>query len=78
MLGRAAASAGRLHELVVAEIVFRIPDAARRLEISEVTVGNAALKLEELGIVRETTGRRRNKRFVYGDYLAILEEGTAE
>ena len=76
-LGRAAASAARLHEIVVEEIVFRIPDAARRLASTEVTIGSAARNLEQLGIVRETTGRRRNKRYVYGDYLAIIEEGTA-
>ena len=77
-LGRAAASATRLHEIAVEEIVFRIPQAARRLETNEVTIGSAARNLEKLGIVRETTGRRRNKRFVYVDYLSIIEEGTAE
>jgi Fic family protein len=77
-LGRAAASAARLHELVVREVVFRIPDAARRLGTNEVTLGNAAGNLEKLGIVRETTGRRRNKRYVYIDYLAVIEEGTSE
>ncbi len=77
-LGRAAASAARLHELVVREIVFKIPEAARRLETNEVTLGNAARNLESLGIVRETTGRPRNKRYVYVDYLAVIEEGTAE
>lgn len=77
-LGRAAASATRLHEIATREIVFRIPDAARRLGTNEVTIGNAARNLERLGVVRETTGRTRNKRYVYTDYLAIIEEGTAE
>lgn len=77
-LGRAAGTAARLHEIAVREIVFRIPESARRLETSEVTVGNASRNLESLGIVRETTGRRQNKRFVYADYLAIIEEGTGE
>jgi len=77
-LGRAAASAARLHEMAIKEIVFRIPEAARRLGTNEVTVGNAARNLEKLGVVREMTGRRRNKRFVYLDYLSIIEEGTAE
>ena len=77
-LGRSAASAGRLHELAVREVVFRIPEAARRLETNEVTIGNAARNLEQLGVVREVTGRRRNKRYVYKEYLAIIEEGTAE
>jgi len=77
-LGRAAASAARLHELVIREVVFRIPDAARRLETNEVTLGSAANNLEKLGIVREMTGKRRNKRYVYVDYLAVIEEGTSD
>lgn len=77
-LGRAAASAMGLHEIAVQEIVFRIPQAARTLDSNEVTVGNAARNLERLGIVRETTGRSRNKRFVYVDYLSVIEEGTAK
>ena len=75
-LGRAGVSAGRLHDIATREIVFRIPEAARTLESNEVTVGNAARNLERLGIVRETTGRSRNKRYVYADYLAVIEEGV--
>jgi Fic family protein len=75
-LGRAGTSAARLHEIAVREIVFRIPQAARTLDSNEVTVGNAARNLERLGIVRETTGRTRNKRFVYIEYLRVIEEGT--
>jgi Fic family protein len=75
-LGRAAASAARLHDLVTREVVFRIPQAAARLESNEVTIGNAARNLQQLEIVQETTGRTRNKRFVYREYLRIIEEGT--
>lgn len=75
-LGRAASSAARLHDLVTREVVFRIPQAASRLGSNEVTTGNAARNLERLGIVVETTGRSRNKRFVYREYLRIVEEGT--
>ncbi len=32
--------------------------------------------LEALGIIRETTGKERHKRFVYTTYLQILNEGT--
>lgn len=32
--------------------------------------------LENLGIVREVTGQRRNRVFAYQDYLNILSEGT--
>ncbi len=32
--------------------------------------------LVDLGVARETTGRRRGRLFVYDRYLAILNEGT--
>jgi hypothetical protein len=33
-------------------------------------------KLAELGIVREVTGRRRDRVFAYDQYVQILSEGT--
>jgi Fic family protein len=77
-LGRAASSAARLHDLVTREILFRIPQAAVTLASNEVTIGSAARNLERLGIIEETTGRRRRKRYVYREYLRIIEEGTNE
>ena len=38
---------------------------------------NMARNLQKLGIVAETTGRSRNQRFVYLEYLRIIEEGAA-
>ena len=76
-LRRASRSALRLHEIAARQIVFRIPEAARELSLSEVTVATTAGHLERLGIVLEVTQRSRNKLFAYTKYLAVLEEGTA-
>jgi Fic family protein len=76
-LGRASGSALRLHELAARDIVFRIRGGAEELSLSEVTIAATAGHLERLGIVREVTGRSRNKLFVYSRYLAVLEEGTS-
>ncbi len=75
-LARAAGSASLVHELATNEIVFTIPEAARKTSLSEVTVAKAAAHLERLGIAREVTGRARNRVYVYAAYLAILQEGT--
>jgi hypothetical protein len=32
--------------------------------------------LVEMGIARELTGKKRNRVFIYNEYLAILSEGT--
>jgi hypothetical protein len=41
-----------------------------------VAVYAAIARLEEAGILRETTGRKRGKLYVYDQYLSILNEGT--
>jgi Fic family protein len=74
-LGRAASSASQLHDLVTREIAFTIPEAARNLGLSEVTISKTAAHLERLGIVQEVTGRTRNRLFAYRDYLSLLSEG---
>jgi Fic family protein len=75
-LGRASGSASQVHAIATREIVFTIPGAARRTGLTEVTIAKAATHLESLGIAREVTGRSRNKRFVYGPYLALLQQET--
>lgn len=34
------------------------------------------LNKEDLGLVRELTGKKRNRLFAYAKYLEILSEGT--
>lgn len=73
-LGRASASASRLHDLVTGQVVFSMPEAAKKLHLSEPTIAKATAHLERLGIVVETTGRARNRVFVYDSYLRLLQE----
>lgn len=72
-LGKASASAARLHDLVTREVVFTIPAAAKALELSEVTTGKTASHLVKLGIAKEITGKARNRVFVYDEYLSLLQ-----
>jgi Fic family protein len=60
----------------VAETAERATRAAMRTKFSQPAVTKAIGNLERFGIVQEQTGRRRNKLYVYGAYLKILEEGT--
>lgn len=77
-LGRAAPTAMRVHDLVSRYVVVRATRAAQVLEISEPPVYGAIARLEELGILREVSGRQRGKIFVYDEYLALLNEGTTK
>ncbi|MDP1716450.1 MAG: Fic family protein [Burkholderiales bacterium] len=75
-IGRASASALRLHQVLQEKVMLSIPGAAKRLGLSQPTVTASMRHLEQLGIVRERTGRRRNRMYVYDAYLKILEEGA--
>jgi Fic family protein len=75
-LGRPAATALRVHSFLQQRALTTIPDASRRLGLSQPTVTSALAHLRTLGIVRETTGRQRGKVFVYGTFLDLLSEGT--
>ena len=74
-LGRAAGTAARVHELAVKDMAITIPETARALSLSEVTVANSAGLQEDLGILKEITGKPRGKLFVYLRYLTLLNEG---
>lgn len=75
-LGRAAASALRLHQALQEKVILSIPGAAKRLGLSQPTITASMRHLEKLGILREMTGRKRKKLYVYDTYLKILGEGA--
>ena len=75
-LGRSAASAHRLHQELQRSPLVAVPDAAKKLGISQPTLQKALEQMLELGIVREVTGKRRGRLYQYHDYLEILDEGT--
>jgi Fic family protein len=75
-LGRASATAVRVHDRLVREIVGRPADIAQALKLSEPPVYQALSRLEELGIVREITGRQRGRVYAYDQYLALLNADT--
>jgi Fic family protein len=75
-IGRAGASALRLHEVLQARPVASANQLAARSSLSTPTVYTALESLVSLGIVRELTGRVRGRVFAYDQYLRALSEGT--
>ena len=53
-----------------------VNDVARDFSISYQAASTLISQLEGAGILKEITGRKRDKRYIYADYLQILEEGT--
>jgi Fic family protein len=75
-LGRPAGSTLRVHQLLQKRPITSAPAAAKKLRVTEPTARAALAHLQKLKIVREMTGKRRNRLFVYDKYVSILDEGT--
>ena len=77
-LDRRAGSALRvLHELT-RHPILAIPECARRSGLSEPTVAASMQRMEELGLVRELTGKQRRRLYCYSAQLPILNEGLED
>jgi Fic family protein len=75
-LGRPAASVLRVFQHAQTSPILSIGGTAGKTGISFPTVTSAVEHMRRLGLLREITGRRRKRLFVYDAYLAILNEGT--
>ncbi len=66
----------RVHEAMKSAPILRVARAARITGLSEPTVRSCFNILIENEIVRELSGKKRDRLYVYDPYLQILEEGT--
>ena len=53
-----------------------VNDIAQGFSISYQAASTLVSQLENAGILKEITGRKRDKRYIYAEYLNILSEGT--
>jgi Fic family protein len=75
-LGRSAANTLRVFDALRRRPLARIDALATQTGIAFPTAARAIEALERLGIVREITGRKRERVFAYAHYLDILNEGA--
>lgn len=73
--GRKANSALRLHEAFQERPLFSIKQLKDKTNLGSNVIASGLKVLEGFGVVSEITGKRRNKIFVYTEYLNILNEG---
>ena len=71
-LGQRAANAYRLHDHLFSVPLTTAADAQEALEVSQPTANRLLRDLGYVGIVTEVTGRPRNQRWLYTDYLALF------
>lgn len=74
--GRSAASTQRVFDAFRSRPLATISALAARTSASFPTVSRAVELLAGLGIVKEITGRKRERVFAYARYVEMLNEGT--
>jgi Fic family protein len=74
-LGRAAGSTLQVHAYLQRQVFLRVSEAVKHLPLSVPTIQKSVSALEELGLVREITGKERNRIWVYEEYLKVLNDG---
>jgi len=75
-LGKAAATALKVHDLLKKEGIISIPKAQETLRLTFPALSRAVLHLQRMKIVREFTGKKRHRLFSYNPYLTIIMKGT--
>lgn len=74
--GRSTSAVLSMHASLQTKPITNTTDLKEALNISLPTVLRSLRTLEELGIVRELTGKERHKVFAYDQYLNLLSQGT--
>jgi Fic family protein len=69
-------TAVRLLELLPRRPMVTIPGIVKLLETTKPTATKSVELLEKLGILQETTGRKRDRTYRYARYLERLRAGT--
>ena len=75
-LGRAAPSTLLVQEFMQKKPFIRIRTAATALKLTVPTVTSALNHLLRLGIVKEVSGKRRDRLFAYSRYVNMVSKGT--
>ncbi len=75
-LGRARKTCEKLLNFLKHLPQVSVPTLAQSLGITQPSARNAVKALMQLGILVEVSGKRRDKVYVYRNYLTMLEEGN--
>ncbi|WP_437278801.1 Fic family protein [Sorangium sp. So ce375] len=74
--GKAGAALLRTLDVLFAHPVLTTATLATKLDVSYVTANGYMARLRELGVLREMTGFKRNRRFAFSPYLALFESAA--
>jgi Fic family protein len=72
----AGANAIKLTNILFSRPIVSIPGVAEALGVSKPAALKLVSKFAEMGVLTEITGKQRFKKFMFTDYVAIIEQGT--
>ncbi|MCF6228137.1 MAG: Fic family protein [Planctomycetes bacterium] len=75
-LGRGKKSALEVHQCLAERPIVNSKWVVEKTGMTAMTVNKALVKLENLGVVKEITERKRSRLYSYAEYIDILNEGT--
>ena len=75
-LGRAAPSTLQIHRALMEQPIATSSSLVEKTGTTPATVNKSLGHLEQLGIVKELTARKRNRLFSYAGYIEIMSRGT--
>lgn len=71
-LGRKAGNARELLTLLYQQPFVNAKDVAAHLDVTHATALSLLDDFEDLGLLEETTGRQRNRRYLFADYVELF------
>jgi len=71
-LGQRAANAQNLLKLLYRQPSVQVQDVADHLDVSYPTASTLVSDFEDLGILDETTGQKRNRRYLFREYVDLF------
>ena len=75
-LKRISGSAHLIHKAMLERPMASPNWIQEKTQLSPATVNSCLRELEQLGIVKEVTGQKRNRLYSYVEYIRIMNEGT--
>lgn len=75
-LGKASPTAIRLLDILYQHPLVSVPMVSKKLDLSAPAARKAINNLEQLDILREISGKRRDRLYLYDSYMNIIREGT--
>ncbi len=75
-LKRISGSAHRIHKVMLARPMTSPKWIQKKTQLSTATVNECLRELEQLGIVKEVIGQKRNRLYSYVEYIRIMKKGT--